>query len=171
MTSNHVNKSLLGNYKINDVDVDIYFMPRVIEAFASQQEVQIVNKVKYGEKFEIPDLENHFNNIFEIVKLRILKYETYEMFFDTIDYLNQELKWKSNFNEKTKLIEIHVNYSEMNCPDYQQEVADALQDFWDAEERGEDMDEFISKQFEVNKDNPKKSKLVDLLPAPKNTLH
>ena len=104
MTSNHVNKSLLGNYKINDVDVDIYFMPRVIEAFASQQEVQIVNKVKYSEKFEIPDLESHFNNILEIVKSRILKYETCEMFFDTIDYLDQKLKWKSHFNEKTKII-------------------------------------------------------------------
>ena len=143
MTSNHVNKSLLGNYKINDFDVDIYFMPRVIEAFASQQEVQIINKVKYGEKFEIPDLENHFNNIFEIVKSRILKYETYEMFFDTIDYLDQELKWKSNFNEKTKLIEIYVNYSKINYPEYQVEINKALQELWDAEERGEDVDEYI----------------------------
>ena len=171
MTSNHVNKSLLGNYKINDVDVDIYFMPRVIEAFASQQEVQIVNKVKYGEEFEIPDLENHFNNIFEIVKSRILKYETYEMFFDTIDYLNQELKWKSNFNEKTKLMEIHVNYSEMNCPKYQDEINKALQELWEAEERGEDVDEYISRQFEANKDDPKKPKIVGSLPAPKNILN
>jgi len=68
-------------------------------------------------------------------------------------------------------MEVAVTYSQTNCPDYQQEVADALQDFWDAEERGEDMDELISKQFEVNKDNPKKSKLVGLLPASKNTLH
>jgi len=171
MTINHVNKSLLGNYKINDVDVDIYFMPRVIEAFASNQEVQIVNKVKYGEEFKIPDLENHFNKIFEIVKSRILKYETYEMFFDTIDYLNQELKWKSQFNEKTKLIEIHVNYSEMNCPEYQDEVAKALQELWDAEERGEDVDEYICRQFEANKDDSKMPKIVGSLPAPKNTFH
>ena len=79
--------------------------------------------------------------------------------------------WKSYFDEKSKFMEVAVTYSQTNCPDYQQEVADALQDFWDAEERGEDMDEFISKQFEVNKDNPKKPKLVGLLPAPKNTLH
>ena len=171
MTSNHVNKSLLGNYKINDVDVDIYFMPRVIEAFASKQEVQIVNKVNYGEKFEIPDLENHFNNIFEIVKSRILKYETYEMLFDTIDYLDQELKWKSHFNEKTKLIEIHVNYSEMNCPEYQDEINKTLQELCDAEERGEDVDEYIRRQFEANKDDPKKPKIVGSLPAPKNILH
>ena len=171
MTSNHVNKSLLGNYKINDFDVDIYFMPRVIGAFASKHEVQIVNKVKYGEEFEIPDLENHFNNIFEIVKSRILKYETYEMFFDTIDYLDQELKWKSHFNEKTKLIEIHVNYSEMNCPEYQDEINKALQELWDAEERGEDVDEYIRRQFEANKDDPKKPKIVGSLPAPKNILH
>ena len=171
MTSNHVNKSLLGNYKINDVDVDIYFMPRVIEAFASQQEVQIVNKVKYGEKFEIPDLENHFNNIFEIVKSRILKYETYEMFFDTIDYLNQELKWKSSFNKNTKLIEIHVNYSEVNCPEYQDEINKALQELWEAEERGEDVDEYIRRQFEDTKENPNKPILVGSLTANKNTFH
>ena len=167
MTSNHVNKSLLGNYKINDVDVDIYFMPRVIEAFASQQEVQIVNKVKYGEKFEIPDLENHFNNIFEIVKSRILKYETYEMFFDTIDYLDQELKWKSNFNKKSKLIEINVNYSEINCPEYKDEINKALQELRDAEERGEDVDEYIRRQFEANKDDPIKPKIVGSIPEDK----
>ena len=171
MTSNHVNKSLLGNYKINDVDVDIYFMPRVIEAFASKQEVQIVNKVKYGEEFEIPDLENHFNNIFEIVKSRILKYETYEMFFDTIDYINQKLKWKSNFNEKTKLIEIHVNYSEMNCSEYQDEINKALQELCEAEERGEDLDQYLRRQFEDTKEDPNKPILFGSLPANKNTLH
>ena len=79
--------------------------------------------------------------------------------------------WKSYFDEKSNLIEIGVTYSQMNYPDYQQEVADALQDFWDAEERGEDMDEYISKQFEGSKDDSKKSKLVGLLSAPKNTLH
>ena len=171
MTSNHVNKSLLGNYKINDVDVDIYFMPRVIEAFASQQEVQIVNKVKYGEEFEIPDLENHFNNIFEIVKSRVLELETYVMYFDNIEYEGHQLVWKSNFNEKSKLMEVGVTYSQMNCPDYQQVIANALQEFWDADERGEDMDEYIRRQFEDTRDDPKKPTLVGSLPAPKNTLH
>ena len=79
--------------------------------------------------------------------------------------------WKSYFDEKSNLIEIGVTYSQMNYPDYQQEVADALQEFWDAEEREEDMDEYISKQFEANKDDPKKPKIFGSLTAPKNILH
>ena len=73
MTSNHVNKSLLGNYKINDVDVDIYFMPRVIEAFASQQEVQIVNKVKMREDyrpFAGTVMLEHANDYFDMRQLK-----------------------------------------------------------------------------------------------------
>ena len=171
MTSNHVNTSLVGNYKINYVKVDIYFSPEVIEAFASNNEISIINKLKIGEKYDRDPLEKHFDNIFEIVKLRVLELETYEVYFDNIEYEGNQLIWKSYFDEKSNLIEIGVTYSQMNYPDYQQEVADTLQDFWDAEERGEDMDEFISKQFEVNKDNPKKPKLVGLLIAPKNTLH
>ena len=171
MTSNHVNTSLVGNYKINDVEVDIYFTPRVIEAYASNEEIYLINKLKIGEKYDRDPLETHFDNIFEIVKSRVLELETYEVYFDNIEYEGNQLIWKSYFDEKSNLIEIGVTYSQMNYPDYQQEVADALQDFWDAEERGEDMDEFISKQFEVSKDNPKKPKLVGLLPAPKNTLH
>ena len=109
----------------------------------------------------------HFDNIFEIVKSRVLELETYEVYFDNIEYEGNQLIWKSYFDEKSNLIEIGVTYSQMNYPDYQQEVADALQEFWDAEERGEDMDEYISKQFEVSKDDPKNPKLVDLLPTPK----
>ena len=171
MTSNQVNTSLVGNYKINYVKVDIYFSPEVIEAFASNDEISFINKLKIGEKYDRDPLEKHFDNIFEIVKSRVLVLETYEVYFDNIEYEGNQLIWKSYFDEKSKLIEIGVTYSQMNYPDYQQEVADALQDFWDAEERGEDMDEYISSQFEANKDKPNMPKLVGLLPAAKNTLH
>ena len=87
MTSNHVNTSLVGNYKINDVKVDIYFSPEVIEAFASNNEISIINKLKIGEKYDRDPLEKHFDNIFEIVKLRVLELETYEVYFDNIEYV------------------------------------------------------------------------------------
>ena len=93
------------------------------------------------------------------------------MYFDNIEYEGHHLLWRSNFNEKSKLMEIGVTYSQMNSSDYQQEIANALQEFWDAEERGEDMDEYIRRQFEDTKDNLKKPTLVGSLPAPKNTLH
>ena len=59
----------------------------------------------------------------------------------------------------------------MNCPEYQDEINKALQELWDAEERGEDVDEYIRRQFEANKDDPQKPKIVGSLPAPKRTTH
>jgi hypothetical protein len=171
MTSNHVNTFLVGNYKINDVDVDIYFTPRVIEAYASNEEISLINKLKIGEKYDRDPLEMHFDSIFEIVKLRVLELKTYKVYFDNIEYEGNQLIWKSYFDEKSKLMEIAVTYSQTNCPDYQQKVADALQEFWDAEERGEDMDQYISRQFEANKDKLNMPKLVGLVPSSKNTLH
>ena len=171
MTSNHVKTSLLGNYKINDVEVDIYFSPEVIEAYASNDEINLINNLKIGEKYDRDPLEKHFDKIFEIIKSRVLELKTYEVYFDNIEYEGRQLVWKSNFNEKSKMMEIGVTYSQMNNPDYQQEVANALQDFWDAGERGEDMDEYIRKQFEDTKDDPNKPILMGSLPAPKNTLH
>ena len=100
MTSNHVNTSLVGNYKINDVEVDIYFTPRVIEAYASNDEISLINKLKIGEKYDRDPLEKHFDNIFEIVKSRVLELKTYEVYFDNIEYEGSQLIWKSYFDEK-----------------------------------------------------------------------
>ena len=171
MTSNHVKTTLMGKHKINKVNVEIYFAPEVIEAYASSDDISIINNLKPSEEYDLNPLEMHFKNIFEIVKSRVLELETYVMYFDNIEYEGHQLVWKSNFNEKSKLMEVGVTYSQMNNPDYQQEVANALQDFWDAEERGEDMDEYIRIQFEDTEDDLKKPILVGSLPSPKNTLH
>ena len=39
MTNNHVKKPLMGTYKIKDMIVDIYFSPKVIETYASEEEI------------------------------------------------------------------------------------------------------------------------------------
>lgn len=161
----------MGKHKINKVSVEIYFAPKVIESYASRDDITLINNLKPGEEYDLNPLEMHFKNIFQIVKSRVLELKTYEMFFDNIEYEGHHLVWRSNFDEKSKLMEIGVTYSKMNNPDYQQEVANALQDFWDAEERGEDMDEYIRKQFEDTKEDPKKPILVGSLVVPKNTLH
>ena len=167
MTINHVNTTLMGNHKINKVDVEIYFAPEVIEAYASSDEIPLINSLKPGEEYDLYPLEMHLKNIFEIVKSRVLEFKTYEMFFDNIEYEDHKLVWKSNFDEKSKLMKIGVTYSQMNNPEYQEEIAQALQEFWDAEARGEDMDELIRKQFEDGKDHPNKPSVVGLIPAPK----
>ena len=106
----------------------------------------------------------HWVGIFDFLELK-----TYEMFFDNIEYEGHHLVWRSNFDEKSKLMKIGVTYSQMNNPDYQEELAKALQEWWDAEARGEDMDELIRQQFEAGKDHPNKPTLVGFIPAPKNT--
>ena len=171
MTNNHVKTSLMGKHKINKVDVEIYFAPEVIEAFVSNDEISVINNLKAGEEYDLYPLETHFKNIFEIVKSRVLELKTYEMFFDNIEYEGHHLVWRSNFDEKSKLMKIGVTYSQLNNPEYTEELNKALQEFWDAEARGEDMDEFIRQQFEAGKDHPNKPKLVGFIPAPKNTMH
>ena len=171
MTSNHVNTSLMGNHKINKVKVEIYFAPKVIEAFASSDEIITINNLKAGEEYDLYPLEMHFKNIFEIVKSRVLELKTYEMFFDNIEYEGHQLIWKSNFDEKSKLMKIGVTYSRMNDPEYEEELARALQEWWDAEARGEDMDELIRKQFDAGKDHPNKPTLAGFIPTPKKTIH
>ena len=108
----------------------------------------------------------HWIGIFDFLELK-----TYEMFFDNIEYEGHHLVWRSNFDEKSKLMKIGVTYSQLNNPEYTEELNKALQEFWDAEARGEDMDEFIKKQFDAGKDHPNKPKLVGFIPAPKDTTH
>ena len=43
MTNNHVNKSLMGTYKIKDMIVDIYFSPKVIETYLLRKAYQKKN--------------------------------------------------------------------------------------------------------------------------------
>jgi len=171
MTNNHVKTTLMGNHKINKVKVEIYFAPKVIEAYASRDDITLINNLKPGEEYDLYPLEMHFKNIFEIVKSRVLELKTYEMFFDNIEYEGHHLVWRSNFDEKSKLMKIGVTYSQLNNPEYTEELNKALQEWWDAEARGEDMDELIRQQFEAGKDHPSKPKLVGFIPAPKNTTH
>ena len=171
MTNNHVKTSLMGKHKINKVNVEIYFAPEVIEAYASCDDISIINNLKPGEEYDLYPLEMHFKNIFEIVKSRVLELKTYEMFFDNIEYEGHKLIWRSNYDEKSKLMKIGVTYSQMNNPKYEDELAKALQEWWDAEARGEDMDELIRKQFEDGKDHPNKPTLVGFVEAPKGTTH
>ena len=113
----------------------------------------------------------HFKNIFQIVKSRVLELKTYEMFFDNIEYEGHHLVWRSNFDEKSKLMKIGVTYSQMNSPKYKEELNKALQEWKEAEARGEDMDELIRQQFEASKERPNKPILVGFVPSPKDTTH
>ena len=163
MTNNHVNKSLMGTYKIRDMIVDIYFSPKVIETYASDEEIHKLNNIKDFQKADFKDLENHFENIFKIIKERVLEFRTYTMYFDTIEYQNIELIWSSGCDHELKLMEVDVSYSQMNDPKYLASIAEEVNAFNEAQENGEDMQDWIEKRREENKDG-NKPKIVGMLP-------
>ena len=169
MTNDHVTTSLMGNHKINKVKVEIYFAPEVIEAYASNDEICRINSLKPGEEYDVYPLEMHFKNIFEIVKLSVLEFKTYEIFFNNIEYKGHQLIWKSNFDEKSKLMKIGVKYAEMNNLEYEDELDRAFQEWWDAVSIGEGMDELIKRQFKAGKDHPNKPILDGFIPRPSGT--
>ena len=171
MTNNHVNKSLLGTYKIRDMIVDIYFSPKVIETFASDEEIYKLNNIKDFQKSDFKDLENHFENIFKIIKERVLEFRTYTMYFDTIEYQNIELIWSSGCDHELKLMEVDVSYSQMNDPKYLESIAEEVNAFNEAQENGEDMQDWIEKRREEDKDGSK-PKIVGMLPdIEETTIH
>ena len=61
MTNNHVKKSLMGTYKIRDMIVDIYFSPKVIETYASDEEIYKLNNIKDFQKAD--DIRNRLNEM------------------------------------------------------------------------------------------------------------
>ena len=117
------------------------------------------------------DLENHFENIFKIIKERVLEFRTYTMYFDTIEYQNIELIWSSGCDHELKLMEVDVSYSQMNDPKYLQSIAEEVNAFNEAEENCEDMQAWIEKRREENKDGSK-PKIVGSIPDfSKSTIH
>ena len=116
-------------------------------------------------------MENHFENIFKIIKERVLEFRTYTMYFDTIEYQNIELIWSSGCDHELKLMEVDVSYSQMNDPKYLASIAAEVDAFNEAQENGEDMQDWIEKRREENKDGSK-PKIIGTVPDfSKTTIH
>ena len=137
----------MGTYKIKDMIVDIYFSPKVIETYASDEESKL-NNIKDFQKADFKNLEDHFENIFKIIKERVFEFRAYTMYFDTIEYQNIELIWSSGCDHELKLMEVDVSYSQMNDPKYLQSIAEEVNAFNEAQENGEDMQDWIEKRRE-----------------------
>ena len=91
--------------------------------------------------------------------------------FDTIEYKNIELIWSSGCDHELKLMEVDVSYSQMNDPKYLESIAEEVHAFNEAQENGEDMQDWIEKRREEDKDGSK-PKIVGLLPdIEETTIH
>ena len=93
------------------------------------------------------------------------------MYFDTIEYQNIELIWSSGCDHELKLMEVDVSYSQMNDPKYLESIAEEVNAFNEAQENGEDMQDWIEKRREEDKDGSK-PKIVGMLPdIEETTIH
>ena len=127
--------------------------------------------IKDFQKSDFKNLENHFENIFKIIKERVLEFRTYSMYFDTIEYQNIELIWSSGCDHELKLMEVDVSYSQMNGPKYLASIAEEVEAFDEAQENGEDMQDWIEKRREENKDGSKPQIVGSIPDFSKTTIH
>ena len=97
---------VLGNYSIEDIEVEMYYSPAVIEGLFSKKEIGALIQDKKDRGI--------FDGIFQIIKRRTLELEVFEVWHDIIYYKGTELIWKSFFNAEDKKMGVEVLYSRDN---------------------------------------------------------
>ena len=108
MKNFHVISYVLGDYLIEDIKVEVYYAPAVVNSFYSKKEI--------GELIENKKDKVVLDGIFEIIKNRTSELEVFEVWHDVIEYKGIELIWKSFFNAEEKKMGVEVLYSRDNNP-------------------------------------------------------
>ena len=91
----------IATYEISGFRVNILFSPSVLDAFFSKKEIFLMSQ----------DMDKDyatFEEIFDLIKGRIEKLNTYEIWYDLIEYKDLELVWKSTFCEEKNTMNIEV---------------------------------------------------------------
>ncbi len=101
---------VIADHQISDVKMEIYFAPAVLDAFYSKKDVLTLSK-------ESREKQEALNDIINIIEGQVKKYNTYEIWYDLIDYKGIELVWKSKFVEDEKAMYVEVLYSRGNHPE------------------------------------------------------
>ena len=78
---------VIADHQISDVRMEIYFAPAVLDAFYSKKDVLTLSKESRGK-------QEALNGIINIIEGQVEKYNTYEIWYDLIDYKGIELVWK-----------------------------------------------------------------------------
>ena len=108
MKNFYVISYILSDYLINDVKVEVYYAPAVVESFYSRKEI---SELILGERDKTV-----LDGIFELIRSRTTELNTYEIWHDIIEYKGIELIWKSFFNTEEKKMGVEVLYSRDNHP-------------------------------------------------------
>ncbi len=109
MNNFYVISYVLGDYLIDDIKVEVYYAPTVVESFYSKKEIGLLIEKK-KDKYVL-------DGIFEIIKNRTSELKAFEIWHDVIEYKGIELIWKSFFNVEEKKMGVEVLYSKDNHPE------------------------------------------------------
>ena len=109
MNNFYVISYVLGDYLIDDIKVEVYYAPAVIESFYSNKEIGLLIEKKKD--------KDTLDGIFEIINSRTSELEAFEVWHDVIEYQGVELIWKSFFNAEEKKLGVEVLYSRDNHPE------------------------------------------------------
>ena len=110
MNNINVFSYVIADYKISNMKMEIYFAPAVLDAFYSKKDLLTLSKESRGK-------QEALNGIINIIKGQVEKYNTYEIWYDLIDYKGIELVWKSKFVEEKRTMYVEVLYSRGNHPE------------------------------------------------------
>ena len=108
MKNFHVISYVLGDYLIDDIKVEVYYSPAVVESFYSKKEI--------GELIQRKRDKDVLDGIFDIIKNRTSELKVFEIWYDVIEYRGIELIWKSFFNAERRKMGVEVLYSKGNHP-------------------------------------------------------
>ena len=100
---------VLADYNINNTFVDVCFTSGVVEAFFTKKHLMALEEKRLGSDI--------FDELFDIIKARLKSLNTYEVWYDLIEYKGIELVWKSKFVEERKTMYVEVLYSRGNHPE------------------------------------------------------
>ena len=106
MKNFHVISYALGDYLIDDIKVEVYYAPAVVESFYSKKEI--------GELIQRKRDKDVLDGIFDIIKNRTSELKVFEIWYDVIEYRGIELIWKSFFNAERRKMGVEVLYSKGN---------------------------------------------------------
>ena len=109
MDNFYVISYVLGDYIIDDIKVEVYYAPAVVESFYSKKEIGLLIEKKKD--------KGVLDGIFEIIKNRTSELKVFEIWHDVIEYQGVELIWKSFFNAEEKKMGVEVLYSRDNHPE------------------------------------------------------
>ena len=91
---------VLADYTINNIFVDICFTSGMVESFYTKKNLMALEEGVLESEI--------FDGVFNIIKGRVKSLNTYEVWYDLIEYKDRELVWKSRYDQKKQIMYIEV---------------------------------------------------------------